>query len=125
MAGDKPLLLGIDVGTSAVKVLALSPSGEIHGWAQEPCPPESPRRGWLEIPPERWWEATERAVARLFASEAESRARVQGVGLSGTCARPLLSRRSTSPHTTPERIASHDVAREVQRSRTAGQRGRS
>jgi len=83
MAGDGPLLLGIDVGTSAVKVMALTPAGETHGSAQEPCPPESPQPGWLEIPPERWWEAVKGAVARLFASEADSRARVQGVGLSG------------------------------------------
>ena len=82
MRRDEPLLLGIDLGTSAVKVLSLTPSGKVCGSAEEPCPPDSPHPGWLEVPPDRWWQATKQAVSRLFARVPQDRGRVGAVGLS-------------------------------------------
>ncbi len=97
MAGDEPLLLGIDLGTSAVKVLALSPSGCLHGVAEESSPPESPRPGWLEVSPQRWWEATKTAIARLFASSPEPGTRVGAVGLSAAFPALILLDKSFQP----------------------------
>jgi xylulokinase len=90
MTQDEPLLLGIDLGTSAVKVLSLTPSGRVCGSAEEPCPPDPPHPGWLEVPPDRWWQATRQAVGRLFACATagrdrpgqRSRGRVRAIGLS-------------------------------------------
>jgi len=97
MTAGEPLLLGIDLGTSAVKVLTVTPSGLIHGQAEEPCPPETPRPGWLEVPPERWWEATRAALARLFASRRADAERVQAVGLSAAFPTLVLFDRDLQP----------------------------
>lgn len=69
-------LVGLDIGTSGVKALALSPDGEVVGRAEEAYPLSVPRPGWAEQDPEDWVLAAERALRRLGA-EAEH------VGLSG------------------------------------------
>lgn len=58
-------LVGIDVGTSGVKALALSPEGEVLARAEREYPLSTPRAGWAEQDPERWWQATEAALAEL------------------------------------------------------------
>ena len=70
-------LVGIDVGTTGVKAIAVSPAGEVLARAEEEYPLSIPRPGWAEQDPEDWWRATERALAALGAHD------VAGVGLSG------------------------------------------
>jgi xylulokinase len=69
--------IGIDVGTSGVKALAVSETGEVLATAEEEYPLSTPRPGWAEQDPEDWWAATERALGRLAVSD------VAGIGLSG------------------------------------------
>jgi len=69
--------IGLDVGTSGVKALAVSETGEVLGRAEEEYPLSTPRPGWAEQDPEDWWRATERALARLDVREPA------GIGLSG------------------------------------------
>ena len=71
----QPLLVGIDVGTSGVKALAISPDGEVVARAEEEYSLSIPRPGWAEQDPEDWWRATERALAALPPAAA--------IGLSG------------------------------------------
>jgi len=73
----EPVLVGVDVGTSAVKAIAVSPSGEVTARAERPVPISMPRPGWSEQDPEDWWQATEAALADLGAGP------VAGIGLSG------------------------------------------
>ena len=70
-------LIGLDVGTTGVKALAVSPEGEVLARAEEGYPLATPRPGWTEQDPEDWWRATETALARLGARD------VAGIGLSG------------------------------------------
>lgn len=58
-------LVGIDVGTSGVKALALSPTGEILARAEHDYPLLTPKPGWAEQDPEDWWAATEAALTEL------------------------------------------------------------
>jgi xylulokinase len=58
-------LVGIDVGTSGVKALALSESGEVVGRAEREYPLSTPRPGWAEQDPEDWWRASEAALEEL------------------------------------------------------------
>jgi len=58
-------LVGLDVGTTGVKALALSPAGEVLARAEEGYPLSTPRPGWSEQDPEDWWRATQSALARL------------------------------------------------------------
>jgi xylulokinase len=70
-------LVGLDVGTSGVKALAVSPEGEVLAEAEEHYPLHTPRPGWAEQDPEDWWAAAQRALERVGAGDAA------GIGLSG------------------------------------------
>ena len=69
-------LLGLDVGTTGVQALALSPEGEVVGRAVEEYPLSFPRPGWAEQDPDDWTRAAESALGRLGAGRSR-------VGLSG------------------------------------------
>jgi xylulokinase len=58
-------LVGLDVGTSAVKAVAISPDGEVLGIAEEAYPLSVPKPGWAEQDPEDWWRAAQAALARV------------------------------------------------------------
>jgi xylulokinase len=58
-------LVGIDVGTSGVKALALSATGEILARAEREYPLSTPQPGWAEQDPEDWWAATRAALDDL------------------------------------------------------------
>jgi xylulokinase len=71
------IAIGLDVGTSGVKALAVSETGEVLATAEEEYPLSIPRPGWAEQDPEDWWRATERALAALGVDAPA------GIGLSG------------------------------------------
>ena len=58
-------LVGLDVGTTGVKALALSPEGDVLARAEEEYALSTPRPGWAEQDPEDWFRAAERALAAL------------------------------------------------------------
>src|SRR5215213_7851154 len=68
--------IGIDVGTSAVKVIAVAEDGEVLERREVPYPLSTPKPGWSEQNPDDWWEATEQALDGLTDG-------VAGIGLSG------------------------------------------
>jgi xylulokinase len=72
-------LVGIDVGTSGVKGLAIDPAGAILARAELEYPLSTPRAGWAEQDPADWWVATERVLERLR----EAAGTAAGIGLSG------------------------------------------
>ena len=69
-------LIGLDVGTSGVKALAISPTGEVVGRAERGYPLSTPRPGWAEQDPGDWWSAAQAALADLRVEPAS-------IGLSG------------------------------------------
>ena len=69
-------LVGLDVGTTGVKALALSPEGDVLARAEESYGLSTPHPGWAEQDPEDWWRAAERALAALGGEPA-------AIGLSG------------------------------------------
>ena len=69
--------IGLDVGTTAVKALAIDESGAVLARAEVGYPLSVPRPGWAEQDPADWWRATEEALAALGVDE------VAGIGLSG------------------------------------------
>ena len=70
-------IVGLDVGTTAVKAIAIAPDGTVLARAEAGYPLSTPRPGWAEQDPELWWEAAERAQAQLGVPE------IAGIGLSG------------------------------------------
>lgn len=73
----EPVLVGIDVGTTAVKAIALSVTGEVVARAERPVPLAMPHPGWAEQEPESWWRAAESALGALGPRP------VAGIGLTG------------------------------------------
>jgi xylulokinase len=58
-------LVGIDVGTTGVKGVAISPYGEVLAVEEEGYSLSTPRPGWAEQAPEDWWRAAEAVRTRL------------------------------------------------------------
>ncbi|WP_262266445.1 xylulokinase [Microvirga yunnanensis] len=75
------MYLGIDLGTSSVKVILLDEGGTLVGEAAAPLTLSRPRPLWSEQDPQAWWNATLIAVAAL--RERHSVHGVSGIGLSG------------------------------------------
>ncbi len=58
-------LVGLDVGTSAVKGVAIDEEGRVLATASAEYPLSRPQPGWSEQDPEDWWRATEDVLGRL------------------------------------------------------------
>ncbi len=71
-------MVGIDVGTSGVKAVAVEHAGRVVARAEEGYALSTPHPGWAEQDPEDWWRAAEAALGTV-ASDRE----VVGIGLSG------------------------------------------
>jgi xylulokinase len=70
-------LVGLDIGTTGVKGLALSPAGDVLARAEETYALRTPRPGWAEQDPDLWWRAAETALAALRVDD------VATIGLTG------------------------------------------
>ena len=58
------ITLGIDIGTSGTKTIAIDDKGTILASASAEYPCDHPRPGWSEQDPELWWKATKQTVQR-------------------------------------------------------------
>jgi xylulokinase len=58
-------LVGLDVGTSAVKGVAIDEAGRVLATASAGYPLSRPHPGWSEQEPEDWWRAAEEVLSRL------------------------------------------------------------
>jgi xylulokinase len=74
-------VLGLDIGTSAVKAILVETDGEVVGVASTPLTVATPEPGWAEQHPNSWWEATQAATRKLVAEHPG--ADVASVGISG------------------------------------------
>ncbi len=70
--------VGLDVGTTGVKAVAVAPDGAVIARAEHGYPLSTPQPGWSEQDPEDWWRAAEVALAEVSAG-----LDVVGLGLSG------------------------------------------
>jgi xylulokinase len=77
------MYLGIDLGTSEVKVLLLAPDGRVVGTAGSPFTVSRPHQRWSEQNPADWWQGTRAALFALRDKHPEAFALVRGIGLSG------------------------------------------
>ena len=78
--------LGIDIGTSGTKTLAIDERGTIRASATAEYPCEHPKPGWSEQHPDLWWGATIETVR--FSVEAS------GLAASNNIAKLLRSQRA-------------------------------
>ena len=82
------LFVGLDLGTSAVKVGLFDVEGNLLRRARRTYPLHTPRPGWAEQEPEEWWAATCDALREALAGGVAPR--VAAVGLSGQAPSQVL-----------------------------------
>jgi xylulokinase len=58
--------IGIDLGTSAVKLLLMDETGRIANIVSREYPLSFPRPGWSEQAPEDWWRETKAGIRALL-----------------------------------------------------------
>lgn len=75
------LYIGIDLGTSAMKLLLMNEAGQILNVVSRTYPLEFPRPGWSQQNPEDWRKAVWEGIPALL--EGFDRAQVAGIGAGG------------------------------------------
>ena len=75
------LYLGVDLGTSSVKVLLVDETGAVRKTASRTYPLEFPQPGWSQQNPADWWNAVVQCVPELL--EGEDKAQVAGLSVGG------------------------------------------
>ena len=76
-------LLGLDIGTSGVKALLVSPEGKIISSKTELYPLATPHSGWAEQSPSDWWEATVKVIRETISGNPIDPTQIKGISLSG------------------------------------------
>jgi xylulokinase len=79
---NDPLLLGIDVGTTAAKAVLFSLDGRLQSVGQAEYSVQHVRPNWVEQHPEDWWQAVCLAIRQALTSVTDSRERVAGLAVS-------------------------------------------
>jgi len=77
------VFLGIDVGTSGTKTLAMREDGAILARRTVEYPLSTPRPGWSEQDPADWWRATIESIRSVLKAGGIAPEEVRGIGLSG------------------------------------------
>lgn len=77
------VFLGIDLGTSSVKVLATNDQHEILGDATREYPVSFPKDKWAEQDPHDWWQQTKEAIKALIGQLNIKKDDVRAIGFSG------------------------------------------
>lgn len=73
--------IGIDLGTSAVKLLLMEESGKIAATVSKEYPIYFPNPGWAEQKPEEWWQAVKDGLKELL--KGIDSAQVGGISFGG------------------------------------------
>lgn len=75
------MVIGIDLGTSGVKVALLDAHGKVMAVESAPLEVSRPQPLWSEQDAESWWQATDRAMQAL--AQQHDLSGVKAIGLSG------------------------------------------
>ena len=77
----RDVVLGLDVGTTNVKCLAIDESGTVAAQAIERTPISYPKPGWTDFEPNEIWKSACRTI-RVVVSQLESRDAVRGIAVA-------------------------------------------
>ena len=75
------LYIGIDLGTSAVKLLLVDEGGRILKTVTKEYPLRFPQPGWSEQDPADWWKAVQHGILQL--TEHVDKSEIRGIGCGG------------------------------------------
>ena len=74
------VLIGLDIGTSGARAVAISEGGKVIAESSADYPLHQPRPGWTEQNPEDWWTATKKVLGDIGNRVDDS---IVGLGLTG------------------------------------------
>ena len=83
------MIVGIDVGTTAVKAVAIDADGTVLAREEESYELSTPQPGWAEQDPDDWVRAAERALSRLDATSVGFSGQMHGLVALGGDDTPL------------------------------------
>ncbi|MCR5089505.1 MAG: xylulokinase [Oscillospiraceae bacterium] len=75
------LYIGVDLGTSAVKLLLMDGDGKIRKIVSREYPLSFPYPGWSEQSPTDWWNAVQAGISEL--TETADKSLIAGIGVGG------------------------------------------
>jgi xylulokinase len=78
-----PYLMGIDLGTSSLKTLIVTPQGELRAESAGTYQFDSPRNGYAEQDPAVWWEACVSSIKAALAKPGISPGDIKALSFSG------------------------------------------
>ncbi|MBQ9721544.1 MAG: xylulokinase, partial [Oscillospiraceae bacterium] len=73
--------IGIDLGTSSVKLMLVDETGAIQGSVTKEYPLSFPQPGWSEQNPADWWKAVQHGILEL--TERLDKSQIAGIGCGG------------------------------------------
>ena len=80
------IFLGIDLGSSSVKVTLFDGENGVTlgdvGWPQDEMPIVSRQAGWAEQDPELWWQHTKTAIGKVCEQTGKKPADIAGIGIA-------------------------------------------
>lgn len=91
------LFVGIDIGTSGIKVALVDDLDVIHAYATRGIKVSRPNLGWSEQHPDLWWTATLSAFDELQAKHSKLMQRIVGIGFSGQMLGAVLLDKANKP----------------------------
>lgn len=75
--------IGIDLGTSSVKLLLMQSDGTVLAAISKEYPVSYPKPGWSEQNPEDWLRQTLAGLGELLETEHADKSRIRGIGIGG------------------------------------------
>tara|TARA_B100000029_G_scaffold515501_1_gene622778 strand:+ start:8032 stop:9519 length:1488 start_codon:yes stop_codon:yes gene_type:complete len=84
----KEFVIGLDIGTSSIKAVAMSISGKHEASAEIPLEIDTPKPNWREQHPETWWEASKLCLAKI--ANLVGGSNVKAIGLTGQMHSPAI-----------------------------------
>ncbi len=75
--------IGLDIGTSGVKAIAVALAGKVLATKTVAYPLSAPKPGWAEQDPDLWWHGTQKVLRLLLADPQLRHGHALSVGLSG------------------------------------------
>lgn len=75
--------LGIDLGTSSVKIIIMNNRGQVVESVSKSYPINYPEVGWAEQNPEEWWNSTKEGIRELLNKRNVKAEDINGIGISG------------------------------------------
>ena len=76
-------VMGIDLGTSSVKAILMDRQGRTAAVAQKEYKVETPKTGYAQQRPQKWWQQTKLAILEVMERGKVMACQVKGIGFSG------------------------------------------